>query len=150
MEYGEEGDEQERGVGTQEETQVKKITGDHRGETRTWPFDVVDTTLDLRLLRPTDLPFNKRVYLPRPLDDRSQVTTQHLRDNLRRTTEEYIESTKYKSTVQSNLTREEKVGLKSLKKRIDEDGIVIYQTDKSGRFSVDTIDNYRDACSVHR
>jgi hypothetical protein len=48
--------------------------------------------------------------------------------------------------VNGNLTKAEKSGLKSLKKRIEQDGIVVYQTDKSGRFTVDAIHNYREAC----
>ena len=29
------------------------------------------------------------------------------------------------------------------------DDVVVFQTDKTGRFSVDKIDNYREACKVH-
>ena len=47
---------------------------------------------------------------------------------------------------QSNLTREEMRGLRSLK---DKENVVIYQTDKSGRFAVDTMDNYHVACQPH-
>ena len=45
----------------------------------------------------------------------------------------------------SNLTREEQRGLRSLK---GSENVVVYQTDKSGRFAVDTKDNYRVACMV--
>ena len=46
----------------------------------------------------------------------------------------------------SNLTREEQRGLRSLK---GSENVVVYQTDKSGRFAVDTKDNYRVACRPH-
>ena len=41
---------------------------------------------------------------------------------------------------------EERQGLRSLRANKD---IVVYQTDKSGRFAVDTLDNYRVACQPH-
>ena len=34
---------------------------------RLWPFDAETKTVDLRHLRATDLPFNKRVHLPMPI-----------------------------------------------------------------------------------
>ena len=51
-----------------------------------------------------------------------------------------------KRSTRSNLTSEEQRGLKSLR---DNKDIVVYQTDKSGRFAVDTRDNYRVACQPH-
>ena len=90
-----------------------------------------------------------RVYLPAPLDSVREVTMQHLRDNLKSVTEEYVQSPEYGSSVHKNLTREQKDGLRSLKKKVKQKDVVIYQTDKSGRFSVDTMDNYREACSAH-
>ena len=47
------------------------------------------------------------------------------------------------------MTNEEKRGLDSLKKRRDRDDIVVYHTDKSSRFTIDTLVNYRDACKPH-
>lgn len=49
-------------------------------------FNEETKTLDLRLLKPTDLPFNNRVFLPAPLDNEKEVTIQHLRDRLSRIT----------------------------------------------------------------
>ena len=121
--------------------------GEQHDEVRV--FNEETKTLDLRLLKPSDLPFNKRVVLPAPLDDEKEVTLQHLRDRLSKTTKKYVQSTEYRTTVNGNLTKAEKSGLKSLKERIDQDGIVVYQTDKSGRFSVDAIHNYREACQTH-
>ena len=49
----------------------------------------------------------------------------------------------------SNLTREEKKGLKSLKKKIDEGMITIAQTDKSARLAVLSPDQYIKAGLEH-
>ena len=48
--------------------------------------------------------------------------------------------------MQQNVTKQEKEGIKRLQKR---DDIVIFQTDKSSRFSVDSKDNYTTACTKH-
>ena len=48
--------------------------------------------------------------------------------------------------VKSNTTREERRGINSLKRRKD---VVVFQTDKSSQFSVDSRDNYIDACRRH-
>ena len=49
----------------------------------------------------------------------------------------------------SNLTKDEKVGLKELKKKIDDQELVVFKTDKSGKLSVDTVENYKSALEVH-
>ena len=49
----------------------------------------------------------------------------------------------------SNPSRVEKEGLKSLKEKLQPKEVVIFQTDKSGRFSVDIADNYKAACETY-
>ena len=61
------------------------------------------------------------------------------------TTEEYIQENK-RNNQQQNLPKNEKEGLKSLKEKED---IVIFSTDKSGRFATDTKENYEEACNPH-
>ena len=100
---------------------------------------------DLRYLRPTDVPFNKRVCLATALEDDKEIDMQHLKGKLMRVTEEYVKEQSVRMA-KSNLTREEQRGLKSLKNK---DDVVVFQTDKSGRFAVDTMDNYRVACQPH-
>ena len=39
--------------------------------------------------------------------------------------------------------------MQSLEKGRKQEGVVIYQTDKSGRFSIDIVHNYRKACQPH-
>ena len=114
-------------------------------EERAWPFDLKNGVFDLRYLRPTDLPFNRRVYLPNALQDDKEIDMQHLKGKLMRVTEEYVKEQSV-SMAKSNLTREEQLGLRSLKSK---DDVVVYQTDKSGRFAVDTMANYRVACQPH-
>ena len=129
----------ERGGGGEEQ-----MVGEEEEE-RVWPFDLKNGAFDLRYLRPTDLPFNKRVCLPTALQDDKEIDMQHLKGKLMRVTEGYIKEQGMRMA-RSNLTREEQRGLKSLK---DKENVVVFQTDKSGRFAVDTMDNYRVACQPH-
>ena len=45
----------------------------------------------------------------------------------------------------SNLRKDEREGLVSLKNKVQTQENVVFQTDKSGRFSVDSIENYKAA-----
>ena len=46
-------------------------------------------------------------------------------------------------------TKEETEAMKQLKKRVSDKSVFIFTTDKSGRFSVDTPENYEKAVSEH-
>ena len=109
-------------------------------EERAWPFDMENGAFDLRYLRPTELPFNKRVCLPTALKDGKEIDMQHLKGKLMRVTEEYLEE-QGKRVAKGNLTHEEQRGLRSLR---SQENAIVFQTYKSGRFVVDTVDNYRD------
>ena len=65
-----------------------------------------------------------------------------MKEDLIEKTRQYVSTEKY----ENNLTETENKGLKSLQ---DKENIVIFQTDKSGRFSVDSKANYREACEEH-
>ena len=73
-----------------------------------------------------------------------EVHVAYLSRELERITNEY--DAKSKQHIKSNLTKIEKEGLRKLQKRED---IVIFQTDKSARFSVDSKPNYVKACEEH-
>ena len=64
---------------------------------------------------------------------------QVLKSEMVKTTEQYCKENKDKW---KNITKEEKEGLKSILRRRKEGEIVTNTTDKSGRFSVDTVENY--------
>ena len=83
--------------------------------------------------------FNKRVQLPPPMNERKEIETQVLKNKLIETTENYAKNHNQNWT---NLSQNEREGLKSLMKKKSENAIIIQQTDKSKRFSVDTPENY--------
>ena len=51
--------------------------------------------------------------------------------------------------LESNITKNEMSGLKSLKKRVKNEEIVVLPTDKRGRFGIMSMDNYLRAGSKH-
>ena len=94
-----------------------------------------------------DQPFNKRIRLPMPLSDADEVGVQVLRNKLKGITEEYVSSSN--GARLSNLKEAEKEGLRSVTRKIKDKELVVYQTDKSNRLSVDTPENYKRASLVH-
>ena len=98
-------------------------------------------------MRATDLPFNKRVHLPDPLDGESEVAIQNLKAKLNQITEEYVKSEKFSKW--SNPGKDKREGLVSLKKKLETQESVVFQTDKSGHFSVDSLENYKTASQPH-
>ena len=69
-----------------------------------------------------------------------------LKSDLVKVTEEYSKENHQKW---SNLSIEERRGLKSLMERRKQQEIVTNVTDKSGRFSVDSIENYISLNETH-
>ena len=108
-------------------------------------FEPESMTFNPSQMRGPDLPFNKRIKLPDPVDEESEVQIQALKTRLRHVTNQYIQSQPHSTT----LSKSEEAGLKSLKKRVSDKEIVIFQTDKSGRFAVDSLVNYVQSSQTH-
>ena len=73
---------------------------------------------------------------------------QNLKIKLNQCTLRYIEKERGKEEG-SNLTAEQRSGLASLKKKKKNGEIVIFETDKSKRFSCDTRENYQTSGATH-
>ena len=99
-------------------------------------------------MRGTDLPFNKRITLPDPVEEELEVEMHALKTQLKRETLEYMQQEGAKKT-NSNLSSSQSKGLKSLIEKVNNKEVVIFETDKSGRFSVDTLENYRETGRIH-
>jgi len=99
-------------------------------------------------MKATDMPFNKRIYLRNPIKQEMEVKMQMLKQRLDEVTKGY-EANDNKKNVLSNLDATQKAGLQLLKERKKNQEIVIFQTDKTNSFSVDTLTNYRMAGQCH-
>eukprot|EP00794_Sanderia_malayensis_P013423 gene13423-14802_t len=108
-------------------------------------FRPATKVFDFRQMRATDLSFNQRVKLPNAVNEDMEIKMQGLEDELRKIT--VAMQTKLKGA--SNMTMGQQSGLRSLKHRVRTNDIVVFQTDKSGRFSVDTPESYRNTVQPH-
>ena len=114
-------------------------------EEKGW-HDQHSKTMDFRLFRSTDLPFNSRIIVPPPLDNTTEIALQCLKGKLLQCTKRYIKSANNTTT---NLTPEQQAGLESLVEKKKNKEVVIFETDKSKRFACDTIDNYKLLGDAH-
>ena len=101
-------------------------------------FNSNNKVLDLRKMRATDLPFCSNVILPKPVQFEEEVKLQNLKHELN----SVVQSYKTNNKDGKNISEEQHLGLKSLIERRNNKEIVIFQTDKSGTMSVDSVDNY--------
>ena len=132
------GEEGERGDGKRSEESLQHEIG-------------LNKTLQYSNLRATDIPTVQRLHEPKQGSLRQEVVMESTKEKL-------IEcARKYKSThcndkgemKDQNLSKEERQGLKQLKKDIKEKKVVVFSTDKSGKFSIDATDNYEEAILQH-
>ena len=114
-------------------------------------FDPVEKTFDDRKRRVTDLRVCSRVTLPRPLQPADEANIEMRRNAQNKIIREYREkNVNLKTSEQeSNLTVEEKDGLKSLMKKVADRSIIIMKTDKSSRFVATTEEEYLKMGRVH-
>ena len=81
------------------------------------------------------------------MNEEEEIKALNLKNQLMREIEEYCND-KRKNKKMSNLDNKEKTGLKTLKEKCKKE-LIVSQTDKSGKFSVDDRDNYIQAMKVH-
>ena len=114
---------------------------------REYAYNIDDNIMNFKKMRPTEMKYNKRVFLPNPMREKEEIKTLNLRNELMNEIEEYCKNNRSKMKM-SNLSKEEKDGLKSLKKK-SESNFIIAPTDKSSKFSIDTKENYIEAMREH-
>ena len=106
-------------------------------------FDPINKVHDNRKKRATDIRECARITLPKPLTPDEESRIEVRKRTQKETYENYREkNTNKKGDQKSNLTKGEKNGLKSLKKRMTNEEIIVMKTDKSGKFVVTTPENY--------
>ena len=109
--------------------------------------NATENTIDPRKLHATKIKNCPRVYIPkgRPAKEEAQFCT---RDTMiDKEIQKLLERIKTSDT--RNLTASESRGIKKLSKRVKEGELVIYQTDKSGKFCVTDREGYKRQGEVH-
>ena len=114
---------------------------------REWAYDSERNTMNFRNLRPTEMRYNKRVFLPSKMAEEEEIKVMNLKNEMMKKIQNYCEQEKDVMKM-SNLKQSEIKGLKSIKTKM-KNNLVVSQTDKSGKFSVDTKDNYVECMKVH-
>ena len=122
-------------------------THDERGEV----FDFTKKTANYANLRATDLPTVQRLIPPKPASLQKEIAMQSMRDKMLRKVKEYKEKKCHKdgNIKSGNLTKSEAKGLKDIGERIKRKEVVIFETDKSSKFTVDTPNNYKQTIQKH-
>ena len=74
-----------------------------------------------------------------------------MKEELLKVVDEYTEKfcDKKGRIIENNFTKDEEATLKELKRKVDLENLTIYETDKTGKFVVDTTDNYENKMKVH-
>ena len=109
-------------------------------------YDEETKTFDATRVKNGDIPFRKRVTLPEYSGVLGEAQLTLCKERLSEMVRKYKEGEPKPGI---NLTKEQKRGLKKLKKRIKDKEIVCFQTDKSGALSVDTPENYIESMKPH-
>ena len=114
-------------------------------------YDADEGTWSYSKKRVTDIKGNNMVILPGKCSNfQDEANLEMLRAEMRHCFKDYMKKNcNSKGDQESNLTKGEKLGLKSLQKRFIEEEIIILPTDKSGHFGVMNLDNYLRAGEKH-
>jgi hypothetical protein len=107
--------------------------------------------MDFRNIRATQFKNNKRVVLPQPGDDSEEIRRNNLKSELRKVVMKYKNENcdTFGNILDNNLSKTELKELKNLKNRIEKEGLICSQTDKTGRLTLDTLENMTEKMEKH-
>ena len=103
-------------------------------------YDPVNRVYDARKMKVTNLGENTRRTLPNPLKPVQEVR----REEYMKVFRDYSEQERKNGGRRTNLTDSENKGMKSLKRRIENDEIVVINTDKSSKLAVMKKEEYKE------
>ena len=103
-------------------------------------FDHNEKTINFRNIRATELNSNKRVNIVGNANLEFETKSENLKMELMKTVRKYINENE--NVQYSNIPVEEREGLKDCKANVDEGKAVIFETDKSKKFSINTPGSY--------
>ena len=114
-------------------------------------YDTEKKRLDFINLTATDLKNNKRVILPGPDDDNEEIRRNNLKSDFKNIVIKYKKENcdKHGNILNNNLSDKQLKEVKNLKNRIDKEGLTCGETDKTGKFTLDTLDNVTEKMKKH-
>ena len=101
-------------------------------------------TLDLRKRRVMDLQQNLKVFLPPPLNPMLESGLSIRKQEHLNTFSDYVNNNcdEMGRQVKTSLSKHQRKGLQEIRRRTKEGEVVILESDKTGKFSVVTSENY--------
>ena len=114
-------------------------------------YDRTTKTLDLRNLKATDLKNNKRVILHKNNDDEKEVKRNNVVSEFRRIFTNYRNKhcDRFGNLKDNNLNEKQRTTIKDLKKKMIEEKLVCFKTDKTGFLALDTQENLAKKMTKH-
>ena len=114
------------------------------------PFKVLDfenKTADYANVKATDIPTCQRIFPPKPASLRRETIMQNIKDKMLNKVQEYKEKhCNDKGWVKTkNIRKEEDEGLVKVRERIKGKEIVVFESDKTGHFTADSVQNYEES-----
>ena len=106
-------------------------------------------TIDYSMRRATDIPTCTRLLEPAKAKPSQEAVLLNLKDDLMKVVHNYREEHTKDGLPRSNLSKDETKGLRKIKARIKNQEVVCFSTDKSGKMSLDSTQNYQEAIRVH-
>ena len=110
-----------------------------------------DNTLNYAAMRATDIPTVARLCPPRPSTLKKEKVLDSVKNKLLEVVSDYQKEhcDSKGRIIKQNISKSEEKAIKEVKERVQKQEIVVFTTDKSGRFAVDTPKNYEEAVMVH-
>ena len=110
-------------------------------------YDHKTKALNLGNLKATDLKNNKRVIYPVNEDDEKEIKRNNVACELKRVFKDFKNKhcDRFGNLKENNLDEEQRNTIKNLKKKMKEEELVCFKTDKTGYLALDTQENFREA-----
>ena len=113
-------------------------------------YDYRTKTIDYTKMRPTDLKTCPRSKIPEPNDSKEEERMQVIRASVMEAAQEYILKETIKGKPKKlNAGKDVMKGIREIKKLVERKEAIVTITDKSGRLTIDTPENYNEAMKVH-
>ena len=104
-----------------------------------------ETEFNCSRMRVTNMKWKRKLFMPQPINRRDfEVLWRNLEIDCLQVAKEVDKNMKIKYQGQRffNLDERQERGIESLARRRSEDGVICFQTDKSGKMSADNVDNF--------
>ena len=114
-------------------------------------YDHKTKTLNLANLKATDLKNNKRVFIQMNYDDEKEIKRNNVASELKRIFTDYKNKhcDKFGNLIENNLDKEQRKTVKDLKKKMKDEELVCFKTDKTGYLALDTQANLENKMAKH-